>query len=131
MLKSGVKKKVVRYFLRKYLTNFWSFKPMFAVIKTGGKQYRVEENSLIRIEKIDAREGTTVTLSDVLMTGNEESIKIGLPTVAGATVEATVVRQMRDRKVLVFKKNRRHNYRRKRGHRQHLTVLRVTKINAA
>ncbi|CAO5675193.1 MAG: 50S ribosomal protein L21 [Holosporales bacterium] len=104
---------------------------MFAVIKTGGKQYRVEENSLIRIEKIDAREGTTVTLSDVLMTGNEESIKIGLPTVAGATVEATVVRQMRDRKVLIFKKNRRHNYRRKRGHRQHLTVLRVTKINAA
>ncbi|CAO4846933.1 MAG: 50S ribosomal protein L21 [Holosporales bacterium] len=104
---------------------------MFAVIKTGGKQYRVEENSLIRIEKIDAREGATVTLSDVLMTGNEESIKIGLPTVAGATVEATVVRQMRDRKVLIFKKNRRHNYRRKRGHRQHLTVLRVTKINAA
>lgn len=104
---------------------------MFAVIKTGGKQYRVEENSLIRIEKIEAREGTTVTLSDVLMTGNEESIKIGLPTVAGATVEATVVRQMRDRKVLIFKKNRRHNYRRKRGHRQHLTVLRVTKINAA
>lgn len=104
---------------------------MFAVVKTGGKQYRVEENSVIRVEKIDAREGSSVTLPEVLMTGNDQSIKIGLPTVAGATVEATVVRQMRDRKVLIFKKNRRHNYRRKRGHRQELTVLRVTKIKVA
>lgn len=104
---------------------------MFAVIKTGGKQYRVEESSVIRVEKIDAREGSTVMLSEVLMTGTDESIKIGLPTVAGASVEATVVRQMRDRKVVIFKKNRRHNYRRKRGHRQELTVLRVTKILAA
>ncbi|CAO5674915.1 MAG: 50S ribosomal protein L21 [Holosporales bacterium] len=104
---------------------------MFAIVKTGGKQYRVEENSLIRVEKLEEREGTNVTLSEVLMTGDGESVKIGLPTVAGASVEATVVRQMRDRKVIIFKKKRRHNYRRKAGHRQHLTVLRVVKINAA
>jgi large subunit ribosomal protein L21 len=104
---------------------------MFAIVKTGGKQYRVEENSLIRVERLEEREGATVKLSDVLMTGSNNAVKIGLPTVAGASVEATVVRQMRDRKVIVFKKKRRHNYRRKAGHRQYLTVLRVTKINAA
>lgn len=104
---------------------------MFAIVKTGGKQYRVEENSVIRVERLNEREGSTVKLSDILMTGNNESVKIGLPTVSGASVEATVVRQMRDRKVIIFKKKRRHNYRRKAGHRQHLTVLRITKINAA
>ncbi|MBP9752547.1 MAG: 50S ribosomal protein L21 [Proteobacteria bacterium] len=104
---------------------------MFAIVKTGGKQYRVEENSIIRVEKLEEREGTNVILSEILMTGNDKGVKIGLPTVAGASVEATVVRQMRDRKVIIFKKKRRHNYRRKAGHRQHLTVLRVTKIIAA
>lgn len=104
---------------------------MFAVVKTGGKQYRVEENSVIRVEKLEAKEGDNVKLSDVLMAGNEKSIKIGAPLVAGAEVEAVVVKQMRDKKVLIFKKNRRHNYRRKKGHRQSLTVLRVTKIKAA
>jgi len=104
---------------------------MFAVLKTGGKQYRVEENNLIRVEKIEAEEGATVTLSDVLMTYDGAKIKVGTPLLKSATVEATVVRQMRDRKVLVFKKKRRQNYRRMKGHRQHLTVLRITKINAA
>lgn len=104
---------------------------MFAVVKTGGKQYRVEENSVIRVEKLEAKEGDNVKLSDVLMAGNEKSIKIGAPLVTGAEVEAVVVKQMRDKKVLIFKKNRRHNYRRKKGHRQSLTVLRVTKIKAA
>lgn len=104
---------------------------MFAVIKTGGKQYRVEENNVIRVEKIEAEEGSIINLSEVLMTGDGSSIKIGAPVLKGVTVEATVVRQMRDRKVIIFKKKRRHNYRRKKGHRQHLTVLRITKISAA
>jgi large subunit ribosomal protein L21 len=104
---------------------------MFAVVKTGGKQYRVEENSIIRVEKLDGNEGDSITLSEVLLMGVGESVKIGLPTVAGAEVEAVVLKQMRDKKVIIFKKNRRHNYRRKRGHRQQLTVLRVTRIKAA
>lgn len=104
---------------------------MFAVLKTGGKQYRVKENNLIRVEKIEAEEGSTITLSDILMTDDGTKVNIGSPLLKSATVEATVVRQMRDRKVLVFKKKRRQNYRRMKGHRQHLTVLRITKINAA
>lgn len=104
---------------------------MFAVVKTGGKQYRVEENSIIRVEKLEANEGDSITLSEILLTGTGDSVKVGLPTVVGAEVEAVVVKQMRDKKVIIFKKNRRHNYRRKRGHRQQLTVLRVTKIKAA
>lgn len=103
---------------------------MFAVVRTGGKQYRVEENSVIRVEKLTAEAGSVVKLNEVLVVGTGADVQIGAPVVAGAAVEATVVRQMRDRKILVFKKKRRHNYRRKNGHRQALTVLKVNKIVA-
>ncbi len=104
---------------------------MFAVIRTGGKQYRVEENTVIRVEKLEVEEGTTLNIQDVLMIGDDTSATVGAPVVKGASVEAQVVRQMRDRKIIVFKKKRRQNYRRKNGHRQHLTVLKITKIVAA
>ena len=102
-------------------------KIMFAVIKTGGKQYKVAANDVIRVEKLAGEAGETVTLDQVLMVGD----KIGAPTVAGASVTATVVEQTRAEKVIIFKKKRRQNYRRKKGHRQELTVLRITNIAGA
>lgn len=101
---------------------------MFAVIKTGGKQYRVEENATLKIEKLECSEGDVVTFDSVLMVGGVSDPSIGNPFVSGAKVEGKVIKQMRDRKVIVFKKKRRHNYRRKNGHRQHLTVVQITKI---
>jgi large subunit ribosomal protein L21 len=103
---------------------------MFAVIKTGGKQYRVSKDSVIRVEKLELEAGTSVDLENVLMIGDATHTKIGAPNVAGAKVQATVMEQMRDRKVIIFKKKRRHNYRRKNGHRQSLTVLKITGIVA-
>ena len=103
---------------------------MYAVVKTGGKQYRVAENDVIRVEKLDLEAGSKVKLDNVLLIGDDKKITIGAPMISGASVEATVVEQMRDRKVIIFKKIRRHNYRRKKGHRQHLTVLKVNKIVA-
>jgi large subunit ribosomal protein L21 len=103
---------------------------MFAVIKTGGKQYTVRENDVLWVEKLDAEPGASIDLSEVLMVGDGKKLAVGAPTVAGAKVQATVIEQMRDRKVIVFKKKRRHNYRRKKGHRQHLTVLKIGKIVA-
>jgi large subunit ribosomal protein L21 len=100
---------------------------MFAVIKTGGKQYRVASGDVIKVEKLEAEAGSTVTLDQVLMAGD----KVGTPLVAGATVSAEVVAQDRGPKIIVFKKKRRQNYRRKNGHRQDLTVLRITDITAA
>jgi large subunit ribosomal protein L21 len=97
---------------------------MFAVIKTGGKQYRVAKDDVILVEKLDGEAGSSVTLDQVLMVGD----KIGSPVVDGASVTATVVEQTRGDKIIVFKKKRRQNYRRKNGHRQHLTVLRITDI---
>ncbi|WP_010297810.1 50S ribosomal protein L21 [Candidatus Odyssella thessalonicensis] len=101
---------------------------MFAIIKTGGKQYRVAEGDVVRIEKLEAQAGSTVELTDVILVNDGKKDHIGGSAVAGATITATVVEQMRDRKVIIFKKTRRHNYRRKNGHRQHLTVLKITKI---
>ena len=103
---------------------------MFAVLQTGGKQYRVEENSVIRVEKLDGAAGEVVRLDQILMVGKGGKITVGTPTVPGAKIEATVVRQMRDRKIIVFKKIRRHNHRRKKGHRQSLTVLKIKSIIA-
>jgi large subunit ribosomal protein L21 len=100
---------------------------MFAVIKTGGKQYRVASGDVIKVEKLEAEAGSTVTLDQVLMAGD----KVGTPLVAGATVSAEVIAQDRGPKIIVFKKKRRQNYRRKNGHRQDLTVLRITDITAA
>ncbi len=100
---------------------------MFAVIKTGGKQYRVAKDDVIVVEKLPGEAGATVKLDEVLVVGE----KIGTPTVAGAAVTATVLEQGKGDKVIVFKKKRRQNYRRKKGHRQQLTVLRITDIAGA
>jgi large subunit ribosomal protein L21 len=104
---------------------------MFAVIKSGGKQYKVAKNDVIRVEKIDAEAGASIDLNEVLMVGDDKSQTVGVPLVDGASVSATVLEQMRDRKIIIFKKKRRQNYRRKNGHRQHLTVLRIDDILAA
>lgn len=101
---------------------------MYAVIKTGGKQYRVAKDDVIEVELLNAKKGDVVTLDQVLLVGAAGSAKIGTPTVSGAAVKATVVDQIKDEKVIVFKKKRRQNYRRKNGHRQNLTVLKITDI---
>jgi large subunit ribosomal protein L21 len=104
---------------------------MYAVIRTGGKQYRVAANQVIEVEKLDAEAGSSIELSEVLMVGEGESATIGSPLVAGASVTATVLEQGKGPKLIVFKKRRRKNFRRKTGHRQKLTVLRVTDIKVA
>lgn len=104
---------------------------MFAVVKTGGKQYRVAKDDVIRVEKLTAEPGEKVALSDVLMIDDGGKKTVGAPLIEGAAVEAEVVEQMRADKIIVFKKKRRQNYRRKNGHRQHLTVLKITDILAS
>ncbi|MBV9521351.1 MAG: 50S ribosomal protein L21 [Alphaproteobacteria bacterium] len=101
---------------------------MFAVIRTGGKQYRVAKDDVISVEKLDGAPGSTIELADVLAVGEGADAKTGTPTVAGAMVSAVVVEQKRGEKIIVFKKKRRHNYRRKNGHRQSITVLRIDQI---
>src|SRR5579872_752423 len=98
---------------------------MFAVIRTGGKQYRVSPDMVLKVEKLDAEAGATVTFNDVLCVGGEAGLTIGGPTVPGASVTATVIAQDRLDKVIIFKKRRRQNSRRRNGHRQHVTVLRI------
>jgi large subunit ribosomal protein L21 len=98
---------------------------MFAVIRTGGKQYRVTPDAVLKVEKLDAEPGATVTFTDVLAVGGAHGLTVGAPLVAGASVTATVIAQDRLDKVIIFKKRRRQNSRRKNGHRQHVTVLRV------
>jgi large subunit ribosomal protein L21 len=102
---------------------------MYAVIKTGGKQYRVAAGDVIKVEKLDGEVGQTVDFDQVLMVGGDEAT-IGAPTVKGAKVTAEVLEQGKADKVLIFKKKRRQNYRRTRGHRQHQTVLRISDIKA-
>ena len=97
----------------------------FAVIRTGGKQYRVTPNAVLKVEKLEAEPGATVTFHDVLALGTEAGLTLGAPTVPGASVTATVLEQTRGDKIIIFKKKRRQNYRRKRGPRQHITVLRI------
>ena len=101
---------------------------MFAVIKTGGKQYRVAANDVITIEKLEAETGASVEFTEVLMVGEGAGAAIGAPFVDGAMVVAEVVEHGRARKVIAFKKRRRQNSKRKRGHRQHQTVVRITDI---
>lgn len=102
---------------------------MFAVIRTGGKQYRVAPDDVIRVEKLDGDPGSQVALDQVLMIGGEGDAKVGTPLVDKAAVFAEVVEQTRSDKVIVFKKKRRQHYRRTKGHRQDLTVLRITDIS--
>ncbi len=101
---------------------------MFAVIKTGGKQYRVEPNDVIRIERLDGEAGDEIAFDNVLMLGDGDEVKVGAPQLAGATVIGTVVEQARGPKIIVFKKRRRKNSQTKNGHRQDLTTLRITEI---
>ena len=102
---------------------------MFAVIRTGGKQYKVAPNDVIRVERLPGAAGDIVELGEVLMLGGDgASVTVGAPLVSGACVGASVIAQAQGDKVLVFKKKRRHNYRRKNGHRQDLTILRITEI---
>ena len=101
---------------------------MFAVIRTGGKQYRVAPNDIIEVEKIAGQPGDIVELAEVLLLGGDKGPQTGSPTISGALVAAEVIEQRRGDKIVVFKKKRRSTYRRKNGHRQELTALRITEI---
>ncbi|WP_439595487.1 50S ribosomal protein L21 [Falsiroseomonas sp.] len=103
----------------------------YAVIRTGGKQYRVTPDAVLTVEKLEAEPGATITFHDVLALGTDAGLTLGAPTVPGATVTAVVEGQTRGDKVLIFKKRRRKNSRRKNGHRQMQTVLRISAIAAA
>jgi len=104
---------------------------MYAVIRTGGKQYKVAPQDVLKIEKVEGAEGESITFPEVLMVGGEGEPHFGAPLVAGASVSAEVVLQGRGPKVIIFKKKRRQNYRRKKGHRQNLTTIRVLEILTA
>jgi large subunit ribosomal protein L21 len=101
---------------------------MFAVIKTGGKQYKVAKDDIIVVEKLDTETGKKVSFDHVLMCGSDKDVSIGDPTVSGASVSGEIIEQRKAAKVLVFKKKRRKNYRRKKGHRQNETVVKITAI---
>lgn len=101
---------------------------MYVVVKTGGKQYRVAKDDVLKIERLPGEEGDIVTLEEVLMIGNGAAVTVGAPLIAGASVAAEIVEQARGPKIVIFKKRRRQNYRRKKGHRQLLTVVKITDI---
>lgn len=101
---------------------------MYAIVKTGGKQYRVQPGQTINVEKLPALVGDSVALDDVLLVADGEKVTIGTPTVEGASVMATVTGQSKARKVVIFKYLPRHRYRRKKGHRQHFTRLKIDSI---
>ncbi|MFZ5618290.1 MAG: 50S ribosomal protein L21 [Pseudomonadota bacterium] len=101
---------------------------MYAVVKTGGKQYRVAKDDVLKIERLPGAEGDVITLDEVLMIGNGAAVTVGAPLIAGASVAAEIVEQARGPKIVIFKKRRRQNYRRKKGHRQLLTVVKITDI---
>lgn len=102
---------------------------MYAIVKTGGKQIKVSTGDKLRVERLAGEAGDKVSLEEILLIGDGDKVTVGTPLISGASVEAKIVEQKRDRKILVFKKKRRHNYRRKAGHRQHLTVLEITGIS--
>ncbi len=104
---------------------------MFAVIRTGGKQYKVEKNSKIQVEKLDAKKGDSIDLDSVLALFDGKKMSAGASALSGAKVTAKVVDHVRGDKIVIFKKKRRQNYRRKNGHRQNYTVLEITDIKAA
>ena len=99
---------------------------MFAIIKTGGKQYRVKKDDVLLVEKIEGKDGAKISFDEVLVVGD----KVGTPTVKGASVAAEIVKQARGEKVIVFKKIRRHGYKRKNGHKQDLTLIKIVDIKA-
>ena len=103
---------------------------MYAVVKTGGKQYRVAKDDVLTVEKLDAEAGAVIELTEVLAIDDGKGLTIGTPMIDGARVAATVLEQKKADKVIIFKKKRRKNYRRTRGHRQPLTVIRISDILA-
>ncbi len=103
---------------------------MYAVIETGGKQYKVSEGDVLFIEKLDVQEGETVTFDKVLILADGENVTVGAPAVAGATVTAKVEKQGKSKKIYVFKMKRKKNERKKKGHRQPYTKVTIEKINA-
>ena len=111
--------------------SFFQRYPMsYAIIQTGGKQYRVSEGDILDVEKLDAEAGKETVFSDVLMVVNGDKVTLGAPLVSGATVKAEVVKQFKDEKVIAFKFKRRKGYHRTVGHRRQLTKLKITKIAA-
>ena len=101
----------------------------YAVIKTGGKQYKVKSGEILKIEKLpDSKPDSKIEFNEILAYGDDKTIEIGTPTVEGAKVEADLIKNGKDRKILIFKKRRRHNSRRKNGHRQEHTMIRINKI---
>ena len=102
---------------------------MYAVIETGGKQYKVSEGDVIFVEKLGVEEGEAVTFDKVLVVADGEDVKVGTPVVAGAKVEAKVVKNGKAKKIYVFKMKRKKNYRRKKGHRQPFTKVEISKIS--
>lgn len=103
---------------------------MYAVIATGGKQYRVNDGAVLRVEKLDAEEGATVEFDKVLLVGDGEKVSVGKPYLEGGKVQAVVMEQGKARKVEIIKFRRRQNYRRTKGHRQHFTQVKITGIVA-
>jgi len=103
---------------------------MYAIIRTGDKQFRAEPGSTIRVPALGAEVGDTVTFDQVLVAATDEGVQVGAPTVAGATVLAEVVKHGKGAKITIFKRKRRKNYRRKQGHRQKYTDVRVSEIRA-
>jgi large subunit ribosomal protein L21 len=100
----------------------------YAVIRTGGKQYRVVPGAVVRVERLEGDVGTAIEFGEVLLAGGDDAVRVGTPLVSGAIVRGEIVAQERAKKVLVYKKKRRKNYRRRRGHRQYVTAVRVTEI---
>lgn len=103
---------------------------MYAVIKTGGKQYKVSRNDVIKVEKLPGEVGSTVEIPSVLAVGEGESLRVGAPTVEGASVVAEILVQDRDKKIIVFKKKKRKGYAKRQGHRQSFTSIRIQEIKA-
>ena len=100
----------------------------FAVINTGGKQYKVRTNDKLRIEKLNDKEGGSIEFNQVLLINNDDNMELGSPLIEGAKVEAKVIKQTKNKTILIFKKRRRHNSRRKNGHRQKMSIVQITKI---
>ena len=100
----------------------------FAVINTGGKQYKVSANDKLRIEKLPEEEGKSIEFKEVLLINDNQDMELGSPLIEGAKVEGKIIKQTKNKTVLIFKKRRRHNSRRKNGHRQRMSVVQITKI---
>jgi large subunit ribosomal protein L21 len=101
----------------------------YAVIRTGGKQYRVTPGELLRVESLEGEKNGDITFAEVLMTSSEGAVQVGTPLVSGVTVTARIVEHGKEKKILVFKKKRRKNYSRQRGHRQHFTAVQIKSID--